>query len=61
MTPDKIGYVVEEKVDPFTPTWQAVSLPLATMDMAVEFAEGEYCVGRDIRIALVYQILNSEK
>lgn len=60
MTPDKIGYVVEEKLGP--DSWVAMSTPLDDLEEAIEFAKGPYCVGAShLRIVLVYEILNSER
>ena len=60
MTPIKQGYVVEEKLGP--DSWVAISTPLDDLEEAIEFAKGPWCTGASyLRIALIYEISNSER
>lgn len=59
----EVGYVVEEVVDPFTPTWESVTVPIESIDRAVKWIN-EW-VNPDsmdrYRIVLVFEIENIHK
>lgn len=64
MTPIKQGYVVEQNItgDPENELWSPISVPLGTMEDAIEFTKNPLCVGASyLRIVLVYETLNSER
>lgn len=63
MNTKEAGYVVEEIVDPFTPTWQSVTVPTESLDKAENWLDE--LVDSDnlhrYRIVLVYEIESGDR